>query len=263
MLIGLALAIGSRRTYPVRRGTVVYRKALCKVQQRFQETLPKVEMLRGWKFRNKYMTKLVGMTLSADGDDDDFVRNRCLYATVVFGRHKEMLRCHRLRKWYKISKYKGSVLTKLTFACEAVRLTARVRRRYKVFNAQCCSVISGRSRAQELREPSFDLMAWIHWRRAVWLGKGLRGEKGETLLTILHWGFQNRRTGDIFADIPAVMKTMFPALVHHASSDGWKEYLDGIKPKGWTWYNDRGERMGRRRKSNRQQTPNERSLRKE
>jgi len=236
---------------------------MCKVRQRYQETLPKVKLLNGWELQNRFVAKWVGMTLDADGNDDNYIRNRILYSTVVFGQHKEMLRCHRLRKGYKISKYKGSVLTKATFGCEVVRLTARATRRYKVFNARCSSAISGRSYTQELRDPSFNIMAWIHWRRAVWLGKGLRGEKGELLLNLLHWGFQHQRRGDVFDDLPQVMKTSFDVLVSNASSEGWKEYLDDTKPVGWTWYNGRGEKLRTRRRSARVAKQNERSLRKE
>ena len=60
------------------------------------------------------------------------------------------------------------------------------------------------------------------------------------------------------------MRSSFNALVHHASDeDGWAEYLDGVKPEGWTWFNARGEKRRERRKSVRLQGPNERSLRKE
>ena len=52
-------------TFPVRRGTLAYHKANKKVQQRFQETLPKVQ-LRGGEVRNKFMKKWVGMSYTAD-----------------------------------------------------------------------------------------------------------------------------------------------------------------------------------------------------
>ena len=54
-----------------------------------------------------------------------------------------------------------------------------------MFNAKCLSVISGRSWTDEINSPPFDIIGWIHWRRAVWLGKELRGEKDKIVRTIL------------------------------------------------------------------------------
>ena len=107
------------------------------------------------------------------------------------------------------------------------------------------------------------MLAWIHWRRAVWLGKGLRGEKGETLLTMLQWGFQHQRSGDAFCGIPAVMKGSFAALRHHASdTEEWGKFLKDMKPEGWVWRSGTGARRSKRRTSGRLRKQNERSLRK-
>ena len=49
--------VRQRHTYPVRKGTVAYRKAYCEVQLRFQEQLPRVQLLGGYLMRNSHMTR--------------------------------------------------------------------------------------------------------------------------------------------------------------------------------------------------------------
>ena len=103
-----------------------------------------------------------------------------------------------------------------------------------MFNAKCLSVISCRSWTDELNSPSFDIIAWIHWRRAVWLGKALRGEKGEIVRTILHWNFQHRAPGDIFHSVPDEMLISFHLLTAHARNmSEWAEFCANRKPPGW------------------------------
>ena len=119
-----------------------------------------------------------------------------------------------------------------------VRLNIINCRRYKVFNAKCCAQITGRSYASEMSEPSFDILAWIRWRRTAWLGKGLRGEKGDAVLTMLYWDCQHRRAGDIFSHIPLHMKTSFQVLQSYALNKVvWNEYCNEIKLDNWVWYN--------------------------
>ena len=77
-------------TFPARRGTLAYHKANKKVQQRFQETLPQVQ-LRGGKVRNKFMKKWVGMSYTADGGQLDHVRQRLIWVSIEFGRQRSML----------------------------------------------------------------------------------------------------------------------------------------------------------------------------
>ena len=75
----------TKHTFPVAPGTSAYRKAECNVQQRFQESLPKVRLLRGHAVFNKFKARCVGMTFTATGDDLDHVRSRLTQASVVFG----------------------------------------------------------------------------------------------------------------------------------------------------------------------------------
>ena len=57
---------------------------------------------------------------------------------------------------------------------------------YRDFNTRCLSVIRGRTYAEEKDKPTFNIMEWIYWRRAGWLGKALRGEKGKFVLNAVH-----------------------------------------------------------------------------
>ena len=58
--------VDSAHTNTAPPGTAVHRKALSKVRQRYHETLPKVQLLRGWELKNKLKAKVVGMRLAAD-----------------------------------------------------------------------------------------------------------------------------------------------------------------------------------------------------
>ena len=147
----------------------------------------------------------------------------------------------------KISGYKGAILINATFGCEVIRLTSMIIRKYRDFNARCLSVITGRTWAAEKLKPTFDVIEWVYWRRARWLGKALRGEKGKYVLEAVHWGFQHRRTGDIFDDHPEEMLTCFQALVKDAHDpEFWTDYCNGLKPKKWVRYDEDGNENRRR-----------------
>ena len=139
------------------------------------------------------------------------------------------------------------MLAKGTYGCEVVDLTCRTRRRFKVFNAKCLSVLSGRTIAQETRKPSFDILAWIRWRRLTWLGKALRGEKGVPLMYMLQWNYGNRSAGDVFGCLPHGLPPSFNGLVLAARDiNKWQALCDGCKPKKWVRY-DEGDRTNTRR----------------
>ena len=238
--------VRTEHTYPARGRTQLFRKARRRVMQRFQEGLPTVQ-LRGGDLRNKYMKKWVGMLYDADGGQEDHVRERLMLAGIEFGRQRTMLRSRRLSLPIKISGYKGTVLINATYGCEVLRLTSTIKRKYRDFNARCLSVISGRTYAQEKDKPTFDIMEWIYWRRAGWLGKALRGEKGKFVLNAVHWGYQHQRAGDIFDDYPDEMKTSFHILVKNATDlKFWSAYCDELKPEKWTRYDENGNPNRRR-----------------
>ena len=256
-----------RHTYPVCRGTVAYRKAFCKVQQRFQqEQLPRVRLLGGYLMRNSHMARWLGMWLDPTGDDEQHVRTCVLKAEIVFGQYRGVLRDRRLSRAYKVSTFKSAAISRATFGCEAVDLTRRNQRRFKTFNAKCSSVLSGRSVQQELREPSFDLLAWIRWRRLVFVGKVLRGEKGIAMLKLMEWNFDNRTAGDVFYSVPPGLVSTFQGLVAAASDKSkWQEMCDELKPPKWTCFDHSGNTpVARRsqRQANRRRG-DERSLRHE
>ena len=129
-------------------------------------------------------------------------------------------------------------------------------------------MLSGRSVQQELREPSFDLLAWIRWRRLVFVGKVLRGEKGDVMLTIMHWNYDNRTAGDVFYSVPPeVVVSPFQGLVALACDKSkWQELCDELKPKNWVTFDYSGSRRVTRRSPRRvanRRRGNERSLRRE
>ena len=162
----LAEHVRVAHTFAANRGTRAYLMAREVVRQRFQESLPKVQLRGGIDLRNVYKKKWVGMTYTADGGQDSHVRERLSWAGTEFNRQRKALRSGQLLLRVRISGYKGAVLVTGTFGCEAITLTPRIVRRYVDFNTRCLSAMTGRSLAAERTEPTFDIMAWIHWRRA-------------------------------------------------------------------------------------------------
>ena len=230
----LELHVLEQHTYPVRRGSRDYRRSLLEVQQRFQDGLPKVLMRNGIELGNRYLAKWVGMTFAANRDEAVHVDRQILLGHLKFAQYRSSVRSSSMRTCTKISIYKGVALSRATFGCETVYLTSNICRKYRVFNARCLSAISGRTISDETREPSFDIIAWILWRRAVWLGKALRGVKGNIVLSTLRWNFTRKMRGDIFYHLPSNLKTSFQVLSQHACDlPGWIEFCDSIKPPPW------------------------------
>ena len=124
-------------TFAAGRGSRVYKQARKVVQQRYQESLPKVQLRGGLDLRNVYMKKWVGMTYTADGGQEDHVRQRLAMAGVEFGRQRRMLSSGLLLLPEKISAYKGAILITGTFGCEAITLNSAIVRKYCDFNVRC------------------------------------------------------------------------------------------------------------------------------
>ena len=102
------------------------------------------------------------MTYTANGGQDDHVRERLAWAGIEFGRQRGILSSSRTFLPIKISAYKGAVLINATYGCETVTLTSAIVRRYQRFNVQCLSTISRRTFAAERTKPTFDIMVWIY-----------------------------------------------------------------------------------------------------
>ena len=99
-----------------RRGTRAHHLADVEMKRRFQETLPKVYLRGGvYLLRNVYKKKWVDMTFTADGGQEDHVRERLMWAGIDFGRQRGTLRNRRLLLPYKISAYKDVMLINVTF----------------------------------------------------------------------------------------------------------------------------------------------------
>ena len=112
--------------------------------------------------RNVYKKKWVGMTYTADGGQDDHVRERLTWAGIEFGRQRGTLGSRRTLLPIKVSVYKSAVLVNATFGCEAITLTSMVERRYVHFNVKCLSTITGSTFTVERTNPTFDIMMWVH-----------------------------------------------------------------------------------------------------
>ena len=87
--------------------------------------------------------------------------------------------------------------------------------------------------------------------------------KGGRVLNAVHWGFMHREHGDIFSDLPPVMKTSFFVLCKHACDvKGWVNYCNTIKPVEWVRRNNDAE-VQRHRSSRLASRANARSLQRE
>ena len=252
--------VRTAHTCAARRGTRAHTLAREKVYQHFQDNLPKVQLRGGFELRNVYKKKWVGMTFTADGGQDSHVRERLMWAEIEFGRQRGILSSRRTLLPIKISAYKGAVLINATYGCETITLTSLAVRRYINFNVRCLATITGRTFGAERTKPTFDVMAWIYWRRAQWLGKALRGEKGDLVLNAVHWGFQHQERGDIFNDLPPSMKVSFLVLCNYAQdAKVWSDYCKDIKPKKWVLHADNVGGVPRRRSQRVANRSNERA----
>ena len=102
---------------------------------------------------------------------------------------------------------------------------------------------------EELSKPSFDLLAWIRWRRMNWVGKALRGEKGRMLFRMLQWNHEHRYTGDIYQYLPGDLPSSFLGLVQAAKNKkDWQRRCQEMKPPKWTRYDANGNAEPRRSK---------------
>ena len=253
--------VEAEHMFPAKPGTMAYRKAFVAVQQKHQQSLPKVRLRGGIMLDNKYKATWLGMALSANGNDEEHVKHSILLAKIKFGQYRLMMRSKRLWRSIKIANYKGLIVSRATFGCEAVDLTQKTIRRYKAFNAECLACISGRSRQAEMRKPSFDLLAWIRWRRLVWFGKCMRGTKGAIVLHTLKWNFANRSRGDIFQYLPGGLPTTFDGLRQAAMDlSKWQQLCDEQKPPPWTVFDTDGNIPSRRSKRLASKASNERSI---
>ena len=95
---------------------------------------------------------------TANGGQENHVRERLMWSGIEFVRQRELLRSRRLLLSYKISEYKDAILINVTFGCETVTLTSTVVRKYTQFNVRCLSTITGRAFAAERTKPTFDIL---------------------------------------------------------------------------------------------------------
>ena len=95
----------NEHTFPARQGTHNYRRACLKVQQRYQDSLPKVTLRNGHLLQNKYVAKWVGMTFTANGDEAVHVDDRILQGEIAFDNYHSIMRSSQLRRCTKVSIY--------------------------------------------------------------------------------------------------------------------------------------------------------------
>ena len=100
----------------------------------------------------------------------------------------------------------------------------------------------------------------------VFVGKVPRGEKGDVLLKIMGWNYENRTAGDVFYSVPPGLVSSFQGLVAAASDKSkWQEMCDEHKPPKWVSFDHSGNTAVERRSQRvaNMRRGNERSLRRE
>ena len=162
----LAEHVSTVHTFAARRGSRAFKMVRKKVMQRYQDGLPKVQLRGGIDLRNAYMKTWVGMTFTADGGQEDHVRERLLWAGTEFGRQRKMLTSSRLLRPVKVSAYKGAVLINGTFGCETITLTSNIGGSEEVHHVQRevpvgdnGAVVCSRADKANIRHNGLDLLA--------------------------------------------------------------------------------------------------------
>ena len=94
----------------------------------------------------------------------------------------------------------------------------------------------------------------------VFVGKILMGAKGDTMLDVLHWNFDNRQLGDVFYSLPRGLSTTFQGLVQLVRTRGtWKELCEERRPKKWVRFDEDGNPNTRRSSRTASRRGNERA----
>ena len=102
----------------------------------------------------------------------------------------------------KLQLYQSGVCSVLVYGNEAWKLTSKVAKMLRGWNARCLAQISGRDVPEECRSPSFDLLAALRVRRLRWVGCVLRKADGCLDRRVLVSKTQPYDEGDVLADCP-------------------------------------------------------------
>ena len=103
---------------------------------------------------------------------------RAAQAKAVYGTLRDALTSDRVPIRARLRLYQSGVLSVLTHGHESWSLTAAAASTLRGWNARCLAGMTGRSVAEECRQPTLDLVAWLRGRRLRWAGQVLRADPG-------------------------------------------------------------------------------------
>ena len=151
-------------------------------------------------------------------------------AKSVFGKLRHIWGSSTLSIKVKMQLYQSGVCSVLVYANEAWRLTSKVVKMLRGWNARCLAQVSGREVPEECRCPSFNLIAALRVRRLRWVGHVIR--KGEASLDrrALLSKVQPYPEGDVLEDCP--QHSCMSELVELAlDKDSWRLEVNALKKR--------------------------------
>ena len=161
-----------------------------------------------------------------------------MQATARFGKLHSVWHSSQLSTSLKLLLYRHAVVSTLSHAHEAWKLTPRVMRRLNGWNSRCVATITGRSFRKEAgRRQSFDLVSSLRVRRLRWVGHVLRKADSrypkQALAVVFGSGSTEdlHKTGSLLMDAPKC--SSFSELVRLAGAHGnhpeWDELVRSLE----------------------------------
>ena len=166
-----------------------------------QEVLEQV-LIEGEPLKNVFNFSSLGFMMQADGNREHAVVTRMGQARSSFGKLRHIWKSSCLSLKAKLQLYQSGVCSVLVYGNEAWKLTSKVAKMLRGWNARCLAQISGRDVPEECRSPSFDLLAALRVRRLRWVGCVLRKADGCLDRRVLVSKTQPYDEGDVLADCP-------------------------------------------------------------
>ena len=166
-----------------------------------QEALEQV-LIEGVPLKNAYNFSSLGFVAQADGSREHAVVVRMAQARSSFGKLRHIWKSKSLSLKAKLQVYQSGVCSVLVYGHEAWKLTSKVVKMLRGWNARCLAQISGRDVPEECRNPSFDLISTLRVRRLRWVGHVIRMDVNRLDRRVLVSKTQPYDEGDVLADCP-------------------------------------------------------------
>ena len=122
-------------------------------------------MCEGKPLKNCYLFKYLGSIFAADGSQEHDIQRRIGIVTTRAGQLRHVFNDKSLSLETKLRLYEAAVVSLFTYGCEAWTLAPRTIRKLNGANSALLSRFTGKTRREEARDPSFDLVKSVSGRR--------------------------------------------------------------------------------------------------